>query len=80
VKNLRRYNCINPEQLAKGTMPEKNGIENCMHPVPPNQFGAFAMHCKDNQPFDAETVDKLLSGPLIAMQGKLAVELARTDE
>jgi hypothetical protein len=55
----------------------KNKIANCTHPVPPNQYGIFAMHCRDNQPILADDLAKIIDGPIAAMEPILEAELAK---
>ncbi|MBP6858896.1 MAG: hypothetical protein KBC33_03665 [Candidatus Pacebacteria bacterium] len=55
----------------------KNELAPCTHSVPPNKFGIFAMHCKDNQPMDAESLRRIIDGPIAAMEPELQRELAK---
>ncbi|MEK7641798.1 MAG: hypothetical protein AAB365_02280 [Patescibacteria group bacterium] len=55
----------------------KNTLAPCTHPVPPNQFGIFAMHCRDNQPMDMESLQRIFDGPIAAAERELQHELAK---
>lgn len=56
---------------------KKNCPVNCTHPVPPNKFGIFAMHCRDNQPIDDAAMLRIINGPIAAMEPKLQAELRK---
>ncbi len=49
----------------------KNILARCTHPVPPNEFGIFAMHCRDNEPIEAEAIRNIIDGPIAASEPKL---------
>ena len=46
-----------------------------VHPVPENELGYFAFHSADNVPLSPETHQRIIDGPLTAMQDKLSAEL-----
>jgi hypothetical protein len=52
-------------------------LENCTHPVPENRFGIIAMHCRDNQPMDAESLRRIIDGPITRMEPALQAELSK---
>jgi hypothetical protein len=41
-----------------------NMIAPCTHPVPPNQYGIFALHCRDNQPLGMDDLERFIAGPI----------------
>jgi len=53
-----------------------NQIENCTHPVPKNNFGIFAMHCRDNQPLSDEDLLSVINGPVTEVEKEFQKELA----
>jgi hypothetical protein len=50
------------------------------HRIPKNALGYFAMHCSDNQGLPAAATQKMVDGPLKAMQTKLSDELAGKND
>ena len=50
---------------------------NVSHPVPPNEYGIFMMHCQDNQPFTNEEYQSIIDGPIKAMEPELQEELSK---
>ena len=57
----------------------KNDTVNVSHPVPPNKYGIFMMHCQDNQPFTDEEYVEIINGPIAAMEPKLQEELSKIE-
>lgn len=55
----------------------KNETVNCTHPVPPNRFGIFAMHCRDNVPMSMEALTAIIEGPVAEAEPKLKEELEK---
>jgi len=54
----------------------KNELENCTHPLPPNRFGIFATHCRDNQPLSPQDHLRIIEGPIAVAQPILEEELS----
>jgi patatin-like phospholipase/acyl hydrolase len=55
----------------------KNKILNVSHPVPPNEYGIFMMHCQDNQPFTDDEYQSIIDGPIKAIEPTLQEELSK---
>jgi hypothetical protein len=52
-------------------------LEKCSHPVPKNDFGIFAMHCKDNQPISLGDLKKVIDDPVTSVEPALQEELSK---
>lgn len=59
---------------------KENHIVNCTHPVPPNQFGIFAMHCRDNQPMSPKALKAIFDGPIAAVERDYQDERAKVAD
>lgn len=54
-----------------------NKKQDCTFTVPKNEFGITAMHCFDNQKFDDHDLEKVLAGPVAAVESAYQEELAK---
>jgi len=59
-------------------MNRNNGPQVCMHPVPENPYGVFAMHCQDNVRIEGADLKKILDGPIAAMEDDYQKTLVQT--
>lgn len=50
-----------------------------IYSVPPNRFGIFVQHVHDDIPLNESELDKIINGPIAAMEDDLQAELAKVE-